>query len=77
LVALKSRYVSESYQDISNEALQDARFIVDVRAERRVHSHLSVFVAGENLFDEQYISDGFGPTLGAPRQISGGLRATF
>jgi outer membrane receptor protein involved in Fe transport len=35
-----------------------------------------VFVA-ENLFNRQYISNGFGQILGAPRRISGGIRITF
>jgi len=75
--SLRSRYLSASFQDISNEAPQDARFIVDARLERRVGRSLTLFVVGENLFDEEYVADGFGPTLGAPRQISGGLRASF
>jgi outer membrane receptor protein involved in Fe transport len=76
-VSLRSRYQSETYQDITNEAPQDARFIVDLRAERRVHRGVSLFVVGENLFDEQYVADGFGASLGAPRQLSAGITARF
>jgi hypothetical protein len=36
-----------------------------------------IFVTGENLFDDEYIADGFGRSLGPPRQLAGGVRITF
>jgi outer membrane receptor protein involved in Fe transport len=42
-----------------------------------VHRNVEIFVSGENIFDEEYISDGLGGELGAPRQFSGGLRVRF
>ena len=73
----KVRYVAATFQDIDNEAPQDARFIVDVLASRRINRLLALFVAGENLFDYQYVADGFSGSLGPPRQMSVGLRLTF
>ena len=48
---MKARFVDDTFQDITNEAPQDARFIVDFLASRRIHRTLELFVAGENLFD--------------------------
>jgi outer membrane receptor protein involved in Fe transport len=76
-ITVKARFVDDSFQDISNEAPQDAHFIVDLLTAQRVHRHIEIFVAGENVFDDQYVADGFGPTLGAPRQFSVGLRVSF
>jgi hypothetical protein len=42
-----------------------------------VHKNLELLFTAENLFDNEYIADGFGQTLGAPRQISVGIRFTF
>jgi hypothetical protein len=42
-----------------------------------VKRDLEVFLAATNIFDELYISDGFGQTLGAPRQVSTGVRLSF
>jgi hypothetical protein len=42
-----------------------------------VHKNLELIFVAENLFDDDYVADGFGQTLGAPRQISGGIRITF
>jgi iron complex outermembrane receptor protein len=73
-VTLKGRYVDESFQDITNEAPQDSRLIVDLMALQEVHPRFDVFVAADNVFDEEYIGDGFGQSLGPPRQVSVGVR---
>jgi outer membrane receptor protein involved in Fe transport len=73
----KARYVGGTFQDISNEAFQDAHWIFDLYASYQVLKHLQVFVGVTNLFDETYIADGFGQSLGAPRQVFGGLRGSF
>jgi iron complex outermembrane receptor protein len=71
------RYQSKTFQDISNEASQDARWIFDLYASYQVFKHLQVFFGITNVFDEKYIADGFDQGLGAPRQVFGGLRASF
>ena len=73
----RARYVGHSFQDISNEAPQDAHWICDLYGSYQVLKHLQVFLGITNVFDEKYIADGFGQTLGAPRQVFGGLRASF
>jgi outer membrane receptor protein involved in Fe transport len=42
-----------------------------------IFKHLDVFFSIRNIFDARYIADGFGQTLGVPRQVYGGLRAKF
>jgi iron complex outermembrane receptor protein len=76
-VNARGRYVDNSFQDISNTALQTAHFIFDLFASYPVHERLEVVLTAENLFKKKYISDGFGQVLGAPQQISGGLRFRF
>ena len=76
-VAAKWRYVDETFQDITNEAPQDAYSIVDLLAEWRLRSHLVLFLAGENVLDDEYVADGFGGELGAPRQVSVGVRLLY
>jgi outer membrane receptor protein involved in Fe transport len=73
----RGRWVDDAFQDITAEAPMDEHFIFDFRAAQRLHKHLELVFVAENLFNRQYISDGFGQILGAPRQISGGLRFTF
>jgi outer membrane receptor protein involved in Fe transport len=74
---LRGRFVGEGYQDITNEAFMDSHFIVDLFASYRVHKNAEILLVGENLFDEEYIADGFGQSLGPPRQVSGGVRVRF
>jgi outer membrane receptor protein involved in Fe transport len=76
---VRGRYASESFQEIGNtaESFQDARFIVDASIAYAVRKNLELFLVALNLFDQQYISDGLGATLGAPRQVSAGVRASF
>jgi outer membrane receptor protein involved in Fe transport len=72
----RGRWIDEAFQDITGEAPMDARFVFDFRAAYRIHKNLELVFLAENLFDRKYISGGFGQTLGAPRQISGGIRLT-
>ena len=71
------RYVGKSFQDITNEAVQDAHWIFDIFGAFRVHKHVEIFVSGQNIFNEQYVADGFSGGLGAPQQFSGGVRVNF
>jgi outer membrane receptor protein involved in Fe transport len=73
----RGRYLDNSFQDIGNTALQTAHFIFDLFASYPVAKRVEVLFVAENLFDKSYIANGFGQTLGAPQQISGGLRFRF
>jgi outer membrane receptor protein involved in Fe transport len=73
----RARWVDDAFQDITGEAPMDKHFIFDIFASYRVHRNLELFVVAENLFDNEYIADGFGQTLGAPRQVSVGIRFNF
>ena len=44
---------------------------------RSMHAWSAVAVAVAMVFVEQYVADGFSGSLGAPRQVSGGLRVSF
>jgi outer membrane receptor protein involved in Fe transport len=65
----RARYIGETFQDVSNEAVQDAHWLLDFYASYQVLKHLQVFLGVTNVFDEEYIADGLGQTLGAPRQV--------
>jgi outer membrane receptor protein involved in Fe transport len=75
--SMKARFVDDTFQDITNEATQDAHLIVDFLAAKPIGRSFEIFVTGENLFDDEYIADGFGESLGPPRQISAGVRLEF
>jgi outer membrane receptor protein involved in Fe transport len=76
-LTIKARFVDDTYQDITNEAPQDAHFIVDFLVAKPIGRHVEVFATGENIFDDKYVADGFGGSLGPPRQIGAGIRVTF
>jgi outer membrane receptor protein involved in Fe transport len=73
----RARYVGRTFQDISNTAPQDAHWIFDLFASYQVIKHLQVFFSMTNVFNTQYVADGFSQGLGAPRQAIGGLRVMF
>ncbi len=70
----RGRRIGKTFQDITNEAPQDAHFVLDARAGYRV-GRLEWFASATNLLDKNYIADGFGQTLGEPRKVLLGLRA--
>jgi outer membrane receptor protein involved in Fe transport len=76
-VSPRLRYVDETFQDITNEAPQDAHTLVDFFASYVLRKNLELMAAAENLFDEKYIADGFSQGLGAPRRFSVGARLRF
>lgn len=76
-VNARGRYVDNSFQDISNTAPMGAHFIFDLFASYPVYKNLEVLFIAENLFNKQYVANGFGQELGAPQQISGGIRFRF
>ena len=74
---LRGRWLGKSYQDISNESLQDAHFVVDSSVAVRLQSGLELLASVTNLLNERYVASGFSQTVGAPRQVAVGLRAKF
>lgn len=74
---LRGRWLDDSFQDISNESLQDAHFVLDFMLISRMQKNIELFVSATNLFNEQYIAGGFSQTLGQPRRISIGTRFTL
>jgi outer membrane receptor protein involved in Fe transport len=73
----RGRWLDDAFQDITGEAPMDAHFVFDLFTSYRLRRNVELFIVAENLFNELYIADGFGQTLGAPRQISGGVRFSF
>ena len=74
---LRGRWVDRTFQDISNEGVMGAHFVLDLFGAYPVHRHLDLVLKAENVLNRQYVADGFAQTLGAPRQISGGIRLHF
>ena len=74
---IRGRWVDKTFQDISNEGVMGDHFVADLFASYPVHHHVDLVLAAENLLNRQYVADGFAQTLGAPRQISGGVRLHF
>ena len=46
---LKARFVNDTFQDITNEAPQEAHFIVDLLASKPIGRRVELFVAGVRL----------------------------
>jgi outer membrane receptor protein involved in Fe transport len=74
---LRGRYLSEQFQDTSNETRLPGHVVIDASASYPVTKHLTVFLRVDNLFDEDYIADAFGGLHGAPRQAFGGVRVAL
>jgi outer membrane receptor protein involved in Fe transport len=73
---VRGRYVDEQFQDSTNTARLPAHTVVDLYLAHPVGRRAEVYATAENLFDEEYLAGAFGglESLGAPRQISGGVR---
>lgn len=71
---VRGRRIGKTFQDITNEAPQDAHFVLDARVGYRV-GRVEWFANATNLLDKNYVADGFGQTLGEPRRVLLGLRA--
>ncbi len=55
----RARYISQTFQDITNTAPQDAHWIFDLYAAYRVFKHAELFFGMTNIFNEKYGSTGF------------------
>jgi outer membrane receptor protein involved in Fe transport len=76
-LTLRGRYLSEQFQDTSNETRLPAHVVVDASASYPVTKYLTVFLLATNIFDDDYIADAFGGLRGAPRQAFGGVRVAL
>ena len=68
---------SEPFQDTINEARLPPQPIFDASASYPVTQHRMLFLVANNIFNGQYIADGFAGLLGAPFQMFGGIRVPF
>jgi outer membrane receptor protein involved in Fe transport len=77
-VAMQFRAIGRQFDDDQNRLPLGSFGVIDLTASRPITRHLDLFVAVQNLLDEQY-AVGRTPleTLGAPRLWRGGLRIRF
>jgi len=69
------RWSAGAFEDDRNTAALDRFTLVDAELGRRLHPGLTVFVAVENLFDEEYVVGRAGvTTVGTPRLLRVGVR---
>jgi outer membrane receptor protein involved in Fe transport len=75
-VEVRGRYLSEQFQDISNETKLDPQAVFDVSASYAINNHVDVFFIGENILDREYAASNFGGVTfrGSPLQVFGGVR---
>jgi outer membrane cobalamin receptor len=73
--SLRGRHLTRRYADTTNLLLLDTHTVVDARLSWQADRRLELYAIGENLFDEDYLAEiTAGRRLGAPRQISGGVK---
>jgi outer membrane receptor protein involved in Fe transport len=72
---VQARAGGEQFDDDQNRFPLGRYFTIDAIASRRLHRNFDVFVAGENLFNQRYLT-GRTPvtTIGPPLLIRGGIR---
>lgn len=74
-VGVEGRVVGEQFEDDLNELPLAGYGVVDVMARRSVSTMLDVYVAVENLFDQEYAVGRLPEErLGTPRLVHGGIR---
>jgi outer membrane receptor protein involved in Fe transport len=78
-LTVRGRYLSEQFQDTSNETRLPSHVVIDTSASYPMLKNLTVFLQVTNLFDEDYTVDAFGGLnlRGAPRQVFGGVRVAL
>ena len=83
-VTLRGRHLSDQFQDAGNETRLGGLFVLDLAATWDLPgvgfvASTQLYVAGENLLDEEYEASAFGGLVqrGAPAQVSGGARIRF
>ncbi len=79
MLAFRGRYLSDRFANDRNTQELGSFFVLDISASRRIGDHWEAFLIVENLADEQYLASQTGQigTLGAPRQVWGGVRLSY
>lgn len=77
-VSAQARWFGEQFDDDQNAFTLEDAWVLDLLGERRLTSRARLFVAVENLLDEDYDA-GRTPqrTVGLPRRVRAGLRVNF
>ena len=73
-VMIQGRYVGEQFDDDLNQLPLEDYFVVDATVSRRVGAGVEVFLAVENLFDNEYPVRTNPASIGTPLLIQGGVR---
>jgi outer membrane receptor protein involved in Fe transport len=69
------RYLGRQFENDVNTLPMDDALLVDLFANWHVTSRVDVYLAVENLFDDEYLVGRSGvDTIGQPRFIHGGVR---
>ena len=75
--SLLARYVGERYEDDLNRLEVDGFLLFDLRFSRQLSDSIELFLAAENLFDEEYevkVENNGSIEIGRPRFLGLGLR---
>jgi outer membrane receptor protein involved in Fe transport len=72
---VRARYLSDQFQDISNELYIPEHHVIDASARYVTPAGWEVFLEGKNVLDEEYIVEAEAGGLGAPLQVLVGARA--
>jgi outer membrane receptor protein involved in Fe transport len=69
------RYLGSQYEDDQNTLPMGSAVLLDVSLSRRVVSNLALYLAVENVLDEEYLVGRAGvDTIGQPRFVHGGVK---
>ena len=77
-LSVQARWFGEQFDDDQNAFVLEDAWVVDLLGERRLTSRSRLFVAVENLLDEDYDA-GRTPqrTVGLPRRVRAGVRVSY
>jgi outer membrane receptor protein involved in Fe transport len=79
-LSARARYESRRFDDDLNSRELDAALVLDARAEWRANTRAVLYLAADNLLDEDVevarTGDGV-PGYGPPRTVRAGLRLTY
>lgn len=75
----RGRYLSSQFQDAGNETRLGSHTVFDIRVGYEVNDNIELFVAGENIFDEDYAASAFSNLIqrGTPASVRGGVRLSL
>ena len=74
-IGIQTRWVDSQFEDDLNQLALNSYVAADILISRSLHRGGTLFIAAENLFDEQYeIGRTPVPTIGPPRSLRAGIR---